>query len=237
VWGCKQYESTKSHAVKAVRLCEKYIFLHTYKPLLRVDVLSVNSLPENSPARTSNAVPPHQGTSKHIKHRTSAHQMHIKPRIKKNSESTSGKSLAATNCQVLVLLSIGRGMQCGLGGSLVIIPLTRTDPRTRTHTVPMQHAVPPLTHTNGMMTNSTCTEHEQRTCTHCAERAQHTRPGACMQQPVRPDRRPLPGILFLFSSEPRPSLLQVSSDWSSPFRPFQNGRSARTVHKRASRST
>jgi hypothetical protein len=29
VWGCKECEPTKSHAVKVVRLCEKYFFLQT----------------------------------------------------------------------------------------------------------------------------------------------------------------------------------------------------------------
>jgi hypothetical protein len=50
-------------------------FPSPYKLVLKVDILSVNQLPANSPPPTSNAVPPHQGTSK-------AHKMHIIPHRK-----------------------------------------------------------------------------------------------------------------------------------------------------------
>ena len=63
-----------------------------------------------------------------------------------------------------------------LGGSSVRIPLTRTGPHTRTHSVPIKHIVPPLIHIHThSMSNSTCTQHEQRACAHRAQRAQHTR--------------------------------------------------------------
>ena len=44
----------------------------------------------------------------------------------------------------LVLLSGVRGIQCGLGGSSVRVPLTRTGPHTRTHSVPYKYIVPPI---------------------------------------------------------------------------------------------
>jgi hypothetical protein len=82
--------------------------------------------------------------------------------------------LSSSYQPVLVLLSSGRGIWCGLGGSSVRVPLTCTGPHTRTHSVPIKHVVPPLTHPHSM-SNSTCTQHEQRTCAHLAQRAQHTR--------------------------------------------------------------
>ncbi len=69
----------------------------------------------------------------------------------------------------LVLLSSVRGIQCGLGGSSVRIPLTRTGPHTRTHSMPIKHIVPPLIHIHThSMSNSTCTPHAHRTCAHRA---------------------------------------------------------------------
>ena len=56
----------------------------------------------------------------------------------------------------------------------VRVPLARTGPRTRTHSMPIKHIVPPPTHTHSMG-NSTCTRHEQRTCAHRAQRVQHFR--------------------------------------------------------------
>ena len=63
-----------------------------------------------------------------------------------------------------------------LGGSSVRIPLTRTGPHTRTHSMPIKHIVPPLIHIHThSMSNSTCTPHAHRTCAHRAQRAYHKR--------------------------------------------------------------
>ena len=59
----------------------------------------------------------------------------------------------------LVLLSSVRGIWCGLGGSSVRIPLTRTGPHTRTHTMPITHTVPPLTRTYSMSDAHALTAH------------------------------------------------------------------------------
>jgi hypothetical protein len=50
------------------------------------------------------------------------------------------------------------------------VPLTRTGPHSRTHTVPIKHAVPPLTHAHNMC--GAYTRHVHATCAH--PRAAHT---------------------------------------------------------------
>jgi hypothetical protein len=52
------------------------------------------------------------------------------------------------------------------------VPLTCTGPHSRTHTVPIKHAVPPLTHTHNMC--SAHTRHVHATCT--PARSAHTAP-------------------------------------------------------------
>jgi hypothetical protein len=89
MWGYTECESTKDHAAKVVRLCQKHIYLHTNysSKLVFCPLVHFLQIARRAHQTTCPHIKSHQATAsatgrRHIK-RTSS------PTLKKNSESTS----------------------------------------------------------------------------------------------------------------------------------------------------